>query len=317
MSAKSVAPSAKKPQLVSLPVTHQQYVVEDGIMPKWEVHILAAASGAGKTTLMIQMIDDLKEGNKVFDAITNPVHPAYICNDRTLNDIKRTFDRIKPRNQYPFYSVISSPELAGTHTIGEIIRKVKSLHPEIDFIVFDPISQQVKNVNDAKEVSSLLRNLSRICEELKVTIMIIHHSAKVKTDAIYANPRQKMSGSAAWGGYSNLNLILEEDDESDPTNPIRKLHICPRNGANRFMKYILDENGLFTPHKESAMPSGEMAKKFNTLEDGLEFNLSEAYELFGSFSRGWMYRIFGNWIELGCLEKSGRGRYKKIKDLPQ
>ena len=44
---------------------HHQHVIEC-VMPCREVHILAGASGAGKTSLIVQMIDDLTEGNDLF-----------------------------------------------------------------------------------------------------------------------------------------------------------------------------------------------------------------------------------------------------------
>lgn len=286
-------------------------------MPVREVHILAAASGVGKTTLMVQIIDDLIDGKPVFDAPTHAISPVYLCNDRSRDDILRTFERVGPKHEYPVYSLLTDPQFASCTNAESAIRTAKTMHPDANFIVYDPISFNVENINSSREVSGLLRKLTKLAQELNITILIIHHTAKVKTDASYSSPRQKISGSAAWGGYSNLNLILEEAEESDATNPLRTLHICPRNGANRVYAYLQDETGCFVP---APISEDDPAKQRRT--DDLAFNalpLVEiaSYDLFkvcGKRTKGALDRNLKRWIAAGCLEKVSRGKFLKIKN---
>ena len=286
-------------------------------MPKREVHIFAAASGAGKTTYMLQMIDDLIEGLPVFDAPTHPIHPVYLCNDRSRDDLQRTFDRVKLRNQFPFYSVLTDPEFAKCNTPHDSIRTAKRLHPDCDFIAFDPISFNVENVNSSKEVSRLLRGLTNLSQEIDVTTNIVHNTAKVKTDSSYAQPRQRMAGCGAWGGYSNLNLIFEEEDEHDPTNPFRTLYICPRNGQDRTYRLMKDEFGCFVaaPKKEEDPTKRRQLDDqiLNALPHG-EHSVNEFFEALGGRTNGVVYRNIERWIKMGCLEKIARGRYLKVKN---
>lgn len=287
-------------------------------MPAREVHILAAGSGVGKTTLMVQIIDDLIEGLSVFDAPTHPIHPVYLCNDRSQDDIRRTFERVNPRNEYPFYSLLTDPAFSDSKSVESSIQKAKILHPECDFIVYDPISFNVENVNSSKEVSSLLRRLTKLAQILNLTVLIIHHTAKAKFENDYASPRQKISGSAAWGGYSNLNLILEEDDDSDPTNPLRKLHVCPRNGANRYFRYMLAEDGCFLPIAANEEEPDQQRHTDDTAFNALPFGELKPLDLFkacGKRSKGALERNRKRWLAWGCLEKISRGRYQKIKNI--
>jgi len=309
--------SISQPELLTFPARHRQFVIESGIMPKREVHIFAAASGAGKTTLVIQLLDDLIDGNPVFEADTHPVNPVYICNDRSYDDFLRTLERITPRHPYPIYSMLTSPEMSSCQTPFDAIRKVKFLHPECDFIVYDPISFNVENINSAKEVSALLRKLTRIAQELNLTILIIHHTAKTKSDAMYASPRQRMSGCSAWGGYSNLNLIFEEEVEIDTTNPIRTMYVCPRNGANRTFRYIQDSDGCFVPApKKEDDPKKErerVDKIFNSLPHG-EITVPQLYESLGEKTNGSLYRAISRWQHQNLIEKVRRGVYLKVKN---
>jgi AAA domain len=285
-------------------------------MPRREVHIIAAASGAGKTTLMVQILDDLIEGREVFESPTHPVNVVYLCNDRSGDDLRRTMERIQTRNTFPAYSLLTDPQFKSAQSIANSLRQVKALHPECDFIVFDPISRQVDNVNSAREVGNLLCKLTELAQELDFTLLIVHHSAKVKTDAFYANPRQKMAGCGAWGGYSNLNLILEEDQESNPTNPIRGLHVCPRNGANRYYRYILDDLGCFAPAPKKEDDPAKRREKddeiFNALPFG-ELTVSQLYEALGEPTNGSLYRSIARWVHAGNIEKIKRGVYTKIR----
>lgn len=306
------------PALVEFPKRHREFIIEAVIMPRREVHILAGASGIGKTTFLVQMIDDLIEGNNVFEQATHPIKPVYVCNDRSYDDVLRTFERISPRNQYPIYSMLTSAELKNCHSVFEAIRHVKTLHADCDFIVFDPISQQVENVNSSKEVGTLFKRLTTIAQELNVTILIVHHTAKTKTDAIYANPRQRMSGCMAWGGYSNLNLIFEEAQEADPTHPIRTLYVCPRNGANLKLRFIQDENGCFLAAPETKKEKTTVAQQhaaFNQMEFG-EFTLSECFDRMGQPSDGAIHRRLAQYLKLNCIEKVLAGKYRKVKNFP-
>lgn len=307
--------SSAKPTLVKFPERHREFIIED-IMPAREVHIFAGASGCGKTTFLVQMIDDMLDGLTVFEQKTTRVNPVYLCNDRSHDDLRRTFERISPTHQYPVYSLVTDREFANCHSVPSILQMAKTLHPNCDFIAYDPISFNVENVNSAREVSSLLRSITKACQELNLTAVINHHTAKTKTDAMYANPRQKIAGSGAWGGYSNLNLIFEEEDDSDPTNPFRRLHICPRNGANRLFRFMQDENGCFVPAPKR-IETGRRTKDdqvFNRMPLG-EFGIPELDEALGSRSHGAVYRNIARWTEAGCVEKlKERGRFRKVKN---
>ena len=109
MPKSKVPPADRSVNLYVLPTRHRQHVIEE-IMPRREVHILAAASGAGKTTLMVQLIDDLATGREVFGAQTHPVRIGYLCNDRSQDDLTRTFERVSPKTEINLDSLLTYAE---------------------------------------------------------------------------------------------------------------------------------------------------------------------------------------------------------------
>jgi AAA domain len=316
-----VPPTDSSVNLYVLPTRHRQHVIEE-IMPRREVHILAAASGAGKTTLMVQLIDDLATGREVFGAQTHSVHIGYLCNDRSQDDLTRTFERVSPKTEIPHYSLLTHPEFQACNTVFAAIALLKAKHPEVDFVVFDPISTQIDNINHAKEVGNFLKALTQLAQKLDITILIIHHTSKTKSDSTYSSPRQMMAGCGAWGGYSNLNLILQEEDNSDPTNPFRILYICPRNGQNKTLRFMVDERGCFMPvpfQGEKANPKEKKAHEdgwFNAQPLGL-LTAPDIYDGLGHPTDGSMYRIVRRWIATEMLERTeDKGTYRKRGNIP-
>jgi len=304
------------PKLLTLRSRHHEYVI-DGIMPKREVHILAAASGTGKTTFIVQLIDDLTEGNPIFGLSTTPTKIAYLCNDRSTDDLTRTFERVAPRHSIPRYSLLDAPEFDGISGAVASITQLRSLHPEVDFVVFDPISTEIKNVNDAQEVGRFLKSLTKIAQKLNMTILIIHHTSKTKMDAGYASPREKMAGCGAWGGYSNLNMIITPTDETDPTNEKCTLHILPRNAANLSIDMVKDEFGclLIAPKAEDTIPPEEKMRTEDTwfvtdLPRGRFHHSTAATGL--NKKAGPLSRVLKRWIAAGWIVKEPeRGWYLK------
>ncbi len=315
MSNSTLPQAASNLHILPKIIRHHEHVIE-AIMPCREVHILAGASGAGKTSLIVQMIDDLTEGNPLFGLRTMPVKMAYLCNDRSTDDLTRTFERINPKHEIPRYSMLDDPNFANISGVLNAITILKTLHPDVNFVVFDPISTEIVNGNNPQEVGKFLKSLTILAQKLDITILIIHHTAKTKMDAGYASPREKMAGCGAWGGYSNLNMIITPEVEDDPTNEYRYLHILPRNGANLMIRLLKDERGglLVAPKAEDKIPAKERIvtedKWLDTMPLG-RFHRSEAADGLKK-KAGALQRILDRWISDGKLFKEEeRGWYLK------
>ena len=263
------------------------------------------------------MIDDLTEGNDLFGLKTSPVKMAYLCNDRSTDDLTRTFERIAPKHSIPRYSLLDAPEFANVHGATSCITMLKTLHPEVDFVVFDPVSTELANGNNPQEVGKFLKSLTILAQKLNITILIVHHTAETKIDAGYASPREKMAGCGAWGGYSNLNMIIAPEAEDDPTNEYRSLHILPRNGANLTIRLIKDDSGclLVAPEAEDKIPLKERVKS----EDDYLYSLPPGRYHRSDFADGLhkkagaLQRVIDRWIDSSkLLRDTERGWYLKV-----
>lgn len=302
-------------KLASFPIRHHEHLIAE-IMPCREVHILAGASGSSKTTLMFQLIDTFVNGGEIFGFPVSPTPVGYLCADRSDDGLQRTFERVGTVAQIPRYSIFTHPDFAGCFEPLASIRLLVTKHPEVKFVIFDAVSTMVENVNSAKEVGNFLKSLTKLAQVLNITILIIHHTAKMKKDSGYTSPRQMMAGCGAWGGFSDLNIIITAEDDADANNPYRDVHICPRNAANQTVRMILGESGLLlpVPHiEEKKSPADRKAAEdaiFTTIPSG-RIHTSTLFETLNRPPNSRFYRTIERWVGGGFLTRSEKGWYDK------
>jgi hypothetical protein len=302
----------------SLPQPFHEHII-DSLMPRREVHILAGASGVGKSTLMFQLVDLLTNGEEVFGHPSHPVSIGYLCADRSDADLARTFERVRVKTQIPRYSIFTNDKFKDTHSATDAIRRLLLLHPEVNFVILDAVSTFVENVNSAREVGNFLKSLTALAQANNITILLIHHTAKTKKDSGYSTPREKMAGCGAWGGYSNLNLILDAKDSSDPSDPYRILYVCPRNSTNFTIDYMLDSEGMLIEipkADDKQKPADRRAAQDEWLESQPEtrFHVSDLHAGLDEPAQKTFYRIVGRWIDEGKLKRDKeKGYYVKCK----
>lgn len=80
----------------------------------------------------------------------------------------------------------------------------------------------------------------------------------------------------------------------------------------------LDTDGCFVLEATTDDPAiirDESDRAFNDLAYA-EYRPAALYAVCGKKSKGGLDRAIKRWLALGCLEKSGRGKYTKIKAVP-
>lgn len=97
------------------------------------------------------------------------------------------------------------------------------------------------------QVKAFLSRINKICRQQDLTVIGIVESPKQKPYEKYENPRQRVSGAAAWGHFSETIFLVEPDDFDIPDNPYRSLHVCPRNAPAMKMLLGFDLNGRLLP----------------------------------------------------------------------
>jgi hypothetical protein len=92
-------------------------------------------------------------------------------------------------------------------------------------------------------VRNFLCAIQRTIEHDNLTVIGVVESPKMKPNERYENPRQRVSGAAAWAHYTETIFLVEPLHVSDPKRPERSLTVCPRNAKGFILRSEFDASG--------------------------------------------------------------------------
>lgn len=285
----------------------------DRIYPAEEVHLIGGPSGAGKTTMVFQMLEDLSHGRPIFDQPSHPTPFCYIACDRSLPSVKETVARVNPKFPHPLnlISLVNSPSIP--RTMAGIVSHILSRTPDCKLFVLDGIHSLCPKgkINDYDVVSSFLIDSTHICQSKHVTCLDMGHAAKVKEHEAFRNPRHSFLGSVAWGGFSDTMLLIDPLKPEDPSDSTRNIFLLPRNDAGQLLQYEYRDGRL-------ALCGNDIAEFildnwFNSLAVGKTVMTSEIEAQGKSLklSRATVHRWLKDAAASGKLLKAGHGVYQK------
>lgn len=224
------------------------------ILPKHEVSILAGASGAGKTTLIMQVLCNLQHNEPVFGhAIEEDLKIGYLAADRTWDAYARLamqvgadLDRMVVRALIDDTSI--DIENLERDSQGVMYNVLKSMVAEgCNLIVVDPLVVLLgSDINTYHIVAARMIRLNRFCKANQVTILGTHHATKARTDFSFKRPQDRISGSSALLGFTSTQLFLASAQESG--QEYTQWHIVSHHAAAEVINLERDKNsGLFVP----------------------------------------------------------------------
>jgi hypothetical protein len=289
----------------------RRYLI-DKILPARQVHLIGGASGAGKTRFTCWWQRDWIASKPVFGFDSHPEPTMYFANDRNDESLDETLSQLGALDLFPWKSLIYEPN----KTIPEIVLE----HPHIKVFIFDPIMNFIPGCrfNDYGAVSRFLTGLTALCFKKDITILGMVHTTKVNTLTNFTNPREKLLGSAAWGGYSETLMIFGCIDPAD-TNPRKPRFtlILPRNHQEFRIDWRFDATGMpeiteGTPEEQdreplfqAIIPEAQILSRAELLKLAVSIGISG-----GTFDRV-LKRAIDQ--KTGYLESVRHGHYRKPK----
>ncbi len=223
----------------------------DEILPTCAVHLVSGPSGAGKTTWLIDTLQQWQRGEAICGCASHPVPYVYIAADRTRRDMERTLKRlgIDP-SSFPLYIPTQIQLLTAqvTQIMDAARAEYRTWHKarhgveaDAKLIIIDGLAFLMPgqaSENERRAVFLFIRGtIVSYCEKNDVTVIGITHTAKQREGERYERARERLAGSSAWAATVNTIFLLEPVDQ-EGVGGARTLYILGRDIAER--KYNLD-----------------------------------------------------------------------------
>jgi hypothetical protein len=291
-----------------------EYMVE-GLMPLNELHIIAGESGAGKSTWLLQMIDDWQNERPILGR-KSTWHPYVIfVQDRTKAGVFRTLERMRLNPKaFPVQSAIEG----GDGSLASKIKIFKKENPEARVIFVEGLHVGLEDSSDYGATSKAIRELIALCQSEKLTIVATTHMSKDNARRRNSG-RGAVLGSSAAPAMSEANILLNKQK-----NGKIKLTAHARNEPEITFHYMwgTDELSGRLVECEGDKDPSPMDQFLNEL-DCETFKREDVVSYFAKkkFSPSSADRALKKAKEEGCIincvdEKSGKlqaGRYQKIQ----
>ncbi len=234
-----------------------------GLVPKQEVSILAGSSGAGKTTVVMQLTAAVQKHQSLWDLFTatEPLQIGLIGGDRSIRTTLDLAERAgADLSQCHIQSLTDDRDIDITklkyQSFDLLLDLIRGQHDaKTTLLLIDPLV--VFFGGDTKLYTSnavpLIR-LNRLCNDSGLTIIGTHHATKARTDYGFKRRQDRIGGSGgALQGFSSTQLFLDTPEEAgEPHSVLRILHhLYP----SRDLALQRTDRGLFEPLAMPAAPN--------------------------------------------------------------
>lgn len=216
--------------------------------PTCEIHLLAGASGAGKTTLMFQLLEKWRLGQPVFGDPSYPCPFAYVRLDRSG---QLTHESIKTAGADPSaYTCVDGRgvhKLPAEQRVPRLLEVVGNAAPDASFIIIEAFGLMAPGGKSSgyNETAAWLVECQYMLEQNDRTILGTVHVPKQREGSAITDPRQQASGSVAWAAFSATVMWLRRLNAMTPDDTRRQLYLLPRagGGRERLIDMAMDDHG--------------------------------------------------------------------------
>jgi hypothetical protein len=304
----------------SSPASDLETYVIDSLIPTQSINLLVGHSGAGKSRLLLGLIETWRRGEDVLGGRKSfPAPFGYLICDRSTKSAIRTMKKmgIDPatipvqrlrRNRQNLHRRGRDYDYVST------IQQIPLLFPDARVIFVESLAKLMDgSINNYQEVSDFLDDLDELCREHDLTIIGSVHSPKSRDGEQYIHIRDHILGSVAWGAGVELVLYLDSLDPKSIKETRRRFIILPRDEPNEEYTYDFDARGWLvnaTPIEDLYLwLDMELAKvAIGTIIETKEFH---AWGKRQQISVSTVNRWIPDAMNRGTLEHLYRGNYRR------
>lgn len=289
----------------------------DDILPAQEVSILAGASGAGKTTLIMQMLSALQANTPVWGhAAQRNLRIGYIAADRSWRSYQKTAALSSFDLEYIQVRTLVDDAALNLKDferspIDELERIIGTMLP-MDLIVVDPLVVFLGvDTNKYHLNAARLIRLNKLCLANRVTLLGTHHATKARSDYSFKRAQDRISGTSALLGFTSTQLFLASPQETGREDNYYEWHIISHHAAPKIL-LLTRENGVFEHVGEESTAPQPLADRLLSLFFKQEAPLSR-HDIQASLqsyaSRATIDRLLSRSVDSKLLIRDSYGSY--------
>jgi hypothetical protein len=222
-----------------------QYVIRD-LFPSKQIHLIFGPAHSGKTTLMMQIMDDWRNGRDVFGYHSHPAPYCYASCTKQLPDVESHMRRIglDPAT-IPHLSLQNTSSSREDFNIETLILKAKSLVPDLRVLWLEGLGTICPGkITEVRDVTEFLRNLMSICRREHLTIIAEMTTVKAREGNSYSYAIDRLPGSNVWSDMTGSKIPIDLADPRDLTDINRIVVLVMRNRASRRLYAAFVDSGL-------------------------------------------------------------------------
>ena len=299
----------------------EKYII-DKILPAGTLNLIGGASGAGKTTWLLQLLYDWSHGLPVLGAYESyPCKWIYVSCDRATLETDRTIRRLALDEwegwDPPIYSV---EELMK----GEPdIQKIYMRFPDVDLFIVEGLQgfiPQAPGQSQNRSEMLWVLNLRRTILSHGKTIVGTTHTPKQKWGDNFSNSRANILGSSSL--IASCSTIITVDlprTARESKKPVetdeREVTIHCRDGRDLLIPYTRDAHGRFIPPKQEEQELSLTLYLLTSKEELIPTTTMLEWGSRSGISRATTFRWIKQMLTEKRLEKAGHGIYKNLTKL--
>ena len=170
-----------------------------GLFALKSLHLIQGSSGAGKTTLALNLLRAQRMGTPYFGRPGRGRSYLVIWQDRSEGELERQLEMLGMEKDPPPYKIVTPEQMnmEPAKALMDIWSKIP-LAERPDVLLVEGLDMWVEDAKDMKHVSTCATSVRLFAEQARVAIIATVGMPKMKPKERYTAPRDRAFGSSAW-----------------------------------------------------------------------------------------------------------------------
>lgn len=288
------------------------YIVER-LFRRNQISFVTGPVYSGKTTLMLQILDNYIHGRNVMGRESHPEPTIFVSTITPADECIQLAQRIGAAD-IEILSVFGNREKPTFKSIVELALRTV---PGLSIMFLDGVHRlSLGNMNDPCVASDSMSEIYSYLRQYDLTLVASGCSSKPKEQ--YSTGRDRFAGAFSWMQSSSCYVFIDyiNSKKSKRDHHKREITLHPKDGAPETATYYFNSDGRLEPHDGTSLD----VFRFRNFDEQLRYmgeggELMETGQLYeiGSVSglpESTIDRHLADLVDVGTLEHPMHGRYR-------